>query len=527
MYGHPISKELQKINHGYPLTQNASVLAGHKIKTEIPANKLLDTVTLLKKHGASLLTLVGVDEREIKGGFGVYLVFSLSAAIMEIKVSLDPDHPSYPSVTPVIPAAHWLEREIKDWLGIVPQGHPDLRRLAVHPDWPSDVFPLRKDFPAHGEVPRVEGEMEFFPVKGEGIYQVPVGPIHAGIIEPGHFRFFTFGEDVINLQAQLFYTHRGIEKTAEGKHFHQAALIAERICGACSASHTIAYAQAIEALAGVVIPKRAQYIRTILLEMERLYNHVGDIGNICAGIGFNFAISRGAILREHLMRLNMRLTGHRYLRGTVIPGGVKINLKASSELSSIRSELSQIEEKLCQLTEIMLASHSLLDRMQTTGILPKETANDLGAVGTAARASAVNRDLRRDLPYAAYREVKFAVPIQQEGDVFCRLKQRIDEGKQSFAILQQAFEQLPPGEIRVKIPDLTPYQTAIGYTESARGANVHWIMSGPNNTLYRYMVRSASHCNWPVLPLCVPGNIIPDFPLINKSFELCYACLDR
>lgn len=496
------------------------------IKLEAPVEKFRQVADFVKKRGAFLLTMAGADERQINGHFTVYAVFTLPAenTLLETKVLLDHDNPCYPSITPVIPSAHWLEREIKDMFGIIPREHPDPRRLAVHPDWPEKVFPLRKDFIAGSEVPRVDGKMEFCEVEGEGTYQIPVGPVHAGIIEPGHFRFFTFGEDVINLQAQLFYTHRGIEKTAEDKHYNDVLLVAERVCSVCSASHAVSYAQAIESLAGAVAPPKARYVRTILLEMERLYNHVGDIGNMCAGIGFSFGISRGAILKERLMRMNMGLAGHRYLRGTVIPGGVRTEL---ANVSEIRSELARLETELNELTATMLSSQSLLDRMQTTGILKKEEAELLGAVGPAARASGVKRDLRKELPYAAYGEVEFQVPVQQAGDVLSRFKQRIDECEQSFGILKQAFERLPQGDLAVKIPRLPPYQSCVGYTESARGANVHWVMSGPDNTIYRYMVRSASHCNWPVLPLCMPGNIVPDFPLINKSFELCYACLDR
>jgi Ni,Fe-hydrogenase III large subunit len=257
--------------------------------------------------------------------------------------------------------------------------------------------------------------------------------------------------------------------------------------------------------------------------MERLYNHIGDLGNMCAGVGFALGISRGAILKEKIMRKNMELVGHRYLRGTIIPGGVKKDL----DLSMYLPWLADVEAKLKELTDLILSSNGLLDRMQTTGVLPTEDALTLGAVGPAARASGINRDLRRDLPYAAYHLLDFKVPIQQEGDVYCRLLQRMEESKESLALLRQAVLSLLPGDLLVEVPKLPAYQTGIGWTESARGANVHWLMSGENNTIYRYMVRSASHCNWSVLPLCVPGNIVPDFPLINKSFELCYACLDR
>lgn len=518
-------KDLRNLGDGCVIRDPAG-LTKRVTRIEIPAQYFRKATALLKDHKFRLLTMAGVDERQVNGHLAVYALFCppTGDVIHEVRIMLDPGHPVYPSITLVFPSAHWLEREIRDMLGITPLSHPDPRRLAVHPDWPEDVFPLRKDFLPGTNVPRIDGAMTFCPVEGDGIYQIPVGPVHAGIIEPGHFRFFAFGEDVINLQAQLFYTHRGIEKTAEGKHFNDALRVAERVCAACSASHAVAYAQAIESMAGVVAPKRALYIRTILLEMERLYNHVGDIGNMCAGIGYSFGISRGAVLKEQLMRMNMELTGHRYLRGTVVPGGVNTDL---DNIQDIRSRLTLLERELEQLAFVILSSQSLLDRMQTTGILPLETALTLGAVGPAARASGVDRDLRRDLPYAAYNEFSFQIPIQKNGDVLCRLKQRLDECGQSFGLLQQAFDGLIPGDLTVAIPSVAPYQTGVGYTESARGANVHWVMSGPDNTVYRYAVRSASHCNWPVVPLCVPGNIVPDFPLINKSFELCYACLDR
>lgn len=501
---------------------------GQKIILPVTDRHYLDVLSFLQKKEAVLLTQVGTDERPVRGQFGIYTVLFLPSLqkLVEIRVFIDPDKPDYPAATTVFASAHWLEREINDLLGIVPRAHPDLRRLAVHPDWPEGIFPLRKDFNPKTEVPRVKGEMDFCPVEGEGIYQIPVGPVHAGIIEPGHFRFYAFGEDVINLQAQLFYTHRGVEKAAEGKHFQDVTLLAERICGTCSVSHVVSYAQAVESLAGVTIPERAKYLRTILLEMERLYNHVGDIGNMCAGIGFALGISRGAILKEKIMRKNFQLAGHRYLRGTVVPGGVKKDL-AERELKELAGWLDDMEKDLKEVTNIILASGGLLDRMQTTGILSYQNAVTFGAVGPAARASGVKRDIRKDLPYAAYTALDFLVPVQQEGDVYCRLKQRMEECGQSFSILRQALEHLPPGEYYTPIETLPCHQTSVGYTESARGANVHWIMSGEDNTVYRYMVRSASHCNWPVLPLCVPGNIVPDFPLINKSFELCYACLDR
>lgn len=491
----------------------------------VTTGNLLEEIWRLKEEGALLLTAGAVDSPDSAGGFEVYFVFAMpQGETIQVKLVLPGNNPAYPSITPMFPSAHWLEREMKDLMGITPDGHPDPRRVAVHPDWPEGVYPLRKEFLPGTKVPRVAGEMEFCQVEGEGMYKIPVGPIHAGIIEPGHFRFSVFGEDVIDLQAQLFYTHRGVEKAAEGKHFEAAALVAERVCGVCTASHAASFAQAVEDLAAVKIPPRAAYIRTILLELERLYNHIGDIGNLCAGIGFSFGISRGAILKERIMRLNLTLTGHRYLRGTIIPGGVKTDIR---EETFPFEELEEIQGELKEVTDAMLSSQGLLDRMHTTGVLKLEDALALGAVGPAARAAGVDRDVRRDLPYAAYRELEFQVPRQEDGDVFCRLMQRIEECGQSFSIVKQAVEGLPSGDLALKLSGLPEYEVGVGCTESARGANIHWVMAGPEDTIYAYRVRSASHCNWPVVPLCLPGNIVPDFPLVNKSFELCYACLDR
>ncbi len=503
---------------------NVSRTKGQKLEIKVDKEGYRAILAYLESKKAVLLTLVGNDERPIDGTYGLYTVFYLpSQDLVEVHLPLNQEDPSYPAATTIISSAHWLEREIKDLLGLVPMGHPDLRRLAVHPDWPREVYPLRKDFGPKTNVTRDKGQFDFCKVEGEGINQIPVGPIHAGIIEPGHFRFYTFGEDIINLQAQLFYTHRGVEKNAEGRHYMDVMLLAERICGVCSVSHSVSYAQAVEALVSLKIPQRARYLRTILLEMERIYNHIGDIGNMCAGIGFALGISRGAILKEKVMRKNLELAGHRYLRGVIIPGGVKKDIPQEG----FSSWLGDVETELKALVSVILDSNGLLDRMQTTGILHYEDAMTLGAVGPAARASGVDRDLRRDLPYAAYDKLSFEVPLQQDGDVFSRLGQRIAECFQSFKILQHSLTDLPPGELSVEVPKLPSYQTSVGWSESARGGNVHWIMSGKDSSIYRYMIRSASHCNWPVLPLCVPGNIIPDFPLINKSFELCYACLDR
>jgi Ni,Fe-hydrogenase III large subunit/Ni,Fe-hydrogenase III component G len=479
--------------------------------------------------GFPLIQIAASDEREVTGSFKLYYTFASARDkfIVVTSTMVDEKDCTFPSITPVVHAAHWYEREIKDYFGLIPEGHPDTRRLCLHPDWPKRTFPMRRDFKIEQDVPRrTDGKSQFRQVEGEGVIQIPVGPIHAGIIEPGHFRFSAVGENVINLEARLFYTHRGMEKLAEGSSPDQGLLLAERICGACSFSHSTAYSMAVEKLAGTAVPERAEFIRTVALELERLYNHIGDTGNICAGVGLAFGTMHGARLKETVMHLNETVFGSRFLRGINTPGGVRRDIKEKHQ-KLIAATLVEVERDFKELTDIMLTTESFMDRVEGTGKLQLKTALELHAVGPAARAAGIDRDIRRDHPYAAYDKILFGIPVYESGDVLARLKMRIDETFESIDIILQALELMPRTELRAELGEMQPYAHAVGITESPRGENIHLLISGPENTIFRHMVRSASYCNWPVLPTTVPGNIVPDFPLINKSFELCYSCLDR
>lgn len=481
-----------------------------------------------KEKGGRLITIVGNDERQTLGSFALYYTFSFDQLhhFITIKTLVMEDDPTFPSVTPEIPAASWYEREIMDLLGLQPIGHPTPHPLVLHGDWPQGLYPLRKEFPVHLQVSEQHQKDHFVPTEGEGTVQIPVGPIHAGIIEPGHFRFSAMGDTIIHLNTRLFYTHRGIEKVSEGMPLKQALFLSERICGVCSLSHAVSFAQAVENIGEATIPERAQYLRTIFLELERLYNHIGDVGNICAGFGFSFGISQGARQREELLQLNEQITGHRYLRGTIRIGGTRIDLSHANQ-HDIRKTLERLEQEFREWTEILLTHDIAINRMQNTGRLTITQAHDLEVVGPTARASGRLIDSRKDQPYAAYPHLSFTVPFYSDGDVLARIRIRIDEVAQSFSIIQQALDQLPTGEIFTSVDDIPAYHWGIGWTESPRGENVHWLMTGPNQTVYRYRIRSASYSNWPAVPFAVEGNIILDFPLINKSFELCYACCDR
>jgi Ni,Fe-hydrogenase III large subunit/Ni,Fe-hydrogenase III component G len=505
-------------------------VAGEERVEVSPARLPFVCATVAERLDARLVTMVGEDERAIANAYRLSYTFAPAVGgWATVEAAIDPRDASFPSVTPLVPAANWYEREVRDLLGIEPVGHPDPRSLVLHDDWPEGFHPLRKDFDPATPVPRAPREpYRFHTLHGDGIVEIPVGPIHAGVIEPGHFRFAAVGEVILHLEARLFYTHRGIEKLAEGKSPAHVLQIAERICGACSCSHAVAYCQALEAIAGAEIPARAAALRTVLLELERLYNHIGDLGNICAGVGFAVGASFGARLKEDLQRLNERLTGNRFLHGVSRIGGVRRDLSLEG-MRDLEETLSRVARELGDFVELVIGSETTMERFTGTGVLPRETAQALGVVGVAARASGVDLDSRRDHPHAYYDRLPMPipVPVRAEGDVKARVLTRMDEAIVAFSLIRGALASLPAGPIAVDIGPVHGNRSSFAVAESPRGENLHWVRTAADGTIERYRVRSASYPNWPAVGAAVPGNMVPDFPLINKSFELCYACLDR
>ena len=297
---------------------------------------------------ATLSSMICNDERSIDKYFRIYYVFSMPRAdiFLIVNVPISEQQPEFPSITPKIPAAHWYEREIKDMFGLEPVGHPDPYTLVLHGNMPEKTYPLRKDFAINTRIPFQESKLPFFRVEGEGVFEIPVGPIHAGIIEPGHFRFSAVGDSIFYLDAKLFYTHKGTEKIFETMPYTKALFLAERICGVCAASHATGYCQAIEKVAGIEIPPRAKFIRTIVLELERLYNHIGDVGNICAGAAFLLGIAHGFRIRERMQQLNETICGNRDLRGMFTIGGVRFDIDDDLK-KHILNTLSHVKKDLC------------------------------------------------------------------------------------------------------------------------------------------------------------------------------------
>ena len=483
---------------------------------------------LYKKWNARFVSIFADDVREHEKVFHLYYIYALDVqrAFFILRVPVPADKPEFPSLTNAIPAADWQEREIQDLFGLKLIGHPNPRRCALHDDWP-EVFPLRKDFDLRTQLPPFTGERhKFREVEGEGVFQVPVGPVHAGIIEPGHFLFSVAGEPVLYLQLRLFYTHKATEKLFENIPVTHGVRLAENISGDSTFAHATAFCHAIERAGEVEVPARARALRTICLELERIYNHIADIGAIATDVAFVVANMHAMRLKERVLRVNEQLTGSRLLRGMACIGGVRYDWNGE-QIKNLEKLIVELEPEFDSLIELIENSSSTRDRLEDTGILKPEVARDLGIVGIAGRASGFDHDLRRDFPHAAYDQVKIKVPVYQIGDVEHRMQVRIDEVRESFSIIKQLISNLPAGKLRVEVGELPPDKVALGYVEGWRGEVFHWIRIAPGNRLARCKIKDPSLQNWPALSEAILGNIVPDFPVVNKSFNLSYSGNDR
>jgi Ni,Fe-hydrogenase III large subunit/Ni,Fe-hydrogenase III component G len=468
---------------------------------------------------AELSLMVAEDRRYPEGAYYVHYLFSHSANwFVHATQRVAETDPSIESLAVFHYPASRFEREIFDLFGIQPVRHPDPRPLVRHAFWPEDYFPLRKD----AVLREFEDDGTAFPfaeVRGEGVYEIPVGPVHAGVIEPGHFRFSVLGETILDLKSRLYFTHKGTEKLFEGRPAAEAVALAERISGDTSVGHALAYSQAIEAAAAVDVPRRARYIRVVLLELERLYNHVGDVGAIANDTGFAVAQMHCLRIRERLLRLNKRLTGSRLLRGAVTPGGVLVDLPSGADLAA---EVDEAVRDFEEIASIALANTLVMDRLEGTGRLATATARDHGVVGFVARASGLDVDARRDHPFAAYADLRFTVPVLTAGDVKARTLIRIEEIRQSASLIRQCMAKVPPGELAVPIGPAAD-RPAFGIVEGWRGAIMHWVRINGRQELERVKVLDPSFLNWRPLSYAVLDNIVPDFPLCNKSFNQSYS----
>lgn len=486
---------------------------------EIPA--LADRLATL---GARCQFLAAADTRTTGGDFTLAYVFAppqLTPSVT-VLVAVPAAVARFASLATRSFAASRFEREIHDLFGLVPEGHPDLRRLTLHQYWPDGYHPLRRDVVPRADFVDAGEPFPFRHVEGEGIFEITVGPVHAGIIEPGHFRFSVEGETIVNLETRLGFVHKGTEKLFEGLAFDRAPALAERISGDTSVGHVLAYCQALEALAGCAVPLRASRLRVVLLELERIYNHVGDVGMIVNDTGFAFGHAHCFRIREELLRLNERLTGHRLLRGAVVPGGVTGPITTAA-LAHAALKIDDLVAEFAAVVRLCLDNTTVLERLQGTGRLTAQTATEMQIVGLVGRASGIDADLRRDAPFAAYGEAGVRVSVYETGDVWARTMVRLDEAREAARLIREAAARAADGAVVAPVPPLTAGAHAFGLVEAWRGPVWHWVVADGPATLGRVKVVDPSFRNWPALEYAVLKNIVPDFPLCNKSFNLSYS----
>ncbi|WP_419782957.1 NADH-quinone oxidoreductase subunit C [Malaciobacter marinus] len=519
-----------------------------QITITVDRNDLPETVRILYYDlGGWLSTMIPNDERQLNGNYALYYVLSMEGNKMfegdelpqdqkcwiTVKTYLPASDLTYPSVTLKVPAAVWYEREAYDMFGLTAVGLPDPRRLMVSDDWPEGLFPLRKDSMDYRHRPdpvdhKDEPDYEFMKPKGAGVLDVPLGPLHITSDEPGHFRLYCDGDTIIDADYRLFYQHRGMEKLAENRmNYDQMGYLAERVCGICGYAHAIACIESAEKAIGLEIPLRAQAMRVICLEIERLHSHLLNIGLACEVTGNMNAFMHIFRIREFSMELAQLVTGGRKTYGNVVMGGLRRDM-TGKEIKKSLELLKTIETQLDEVWDAVMDDKNQVARWKGVGILDKQVARDFSPVGPNVRGSGFKRDSRYDHPYDFLDQLDFKIPTEDGCDVFARESVRYKELVESISIIRQCFEMMPGGQTIITPQTMIkPEAYALGNDEAPRGENIHWIMHGNAQKVYRWRCRAATYNNWPSLRFQFRGNTIADAALIVCSLDPCFSCTER
>lgn len=477
--------------------------------------------------GGRLVALWGSDRRWAGAGFAACAAYALRDGLAWLDLALDGDAPSAPDIGAVFPCAVRMQRAMTDLVGVAIAGASDTRPWLDHGLWPAGFRPLRdRSAPGPGVAVPDSGDLpapyDFVRVEGNGVHEIAVGPVHAGIIEPGHFRFSVVGEKVLRLEERLGYAHKGIERRFQ----ELAPLEAHRLAGRVAADSTVAYAwawcMALESACGAELPPAAQWLRALMLERERVANHLGDLGALGNDAGLAFGLAQFSRLREQWLRLSSDVWGHRFMMDRVVPGGVDVRPDAAA-LGRIRAQCDAIEREVRALRAIYDEHAGLQDRFMGAGRVTPQLAARLGLTGMAGRASGEAADLRYDQPWWPYDRLQVSIGTSLQGDVAARVDVRFDETFESLRLIRALCDGLPSGPERA--PLQLPARDAVGAgrVEGWRGEVFVALELEAGARVRRCHCHDPSWQNWPVLEHAIIGNIVPDFPLINKSFNLCYS----
>lgn len=480
--------------------------------------------------GARFVITVATDQRDKTGDFGIsyILAFDEEKQLLVLHSNLPADDPRIESVTPDVPAANWAEREAYDLVGIVPEGHPDPRRLVLPDDFPAGIHPLRKEYAYNVRFPSEPGNAPPRKAPPEGSTVVPIGPFYPTLEEPAYFRLFLDGERVVGSDYRGFYNHRAIEKLGDSElNYNQVPFVAQQICGICGQVHSCAYVEAVEKACEIEVPMRAKYIRTILLELERIHSHLLWVGLAGHIIAFDTVLMQVWRIREPVMWLMERVTGNRKHYSSNLVGGVRFDITEEAA-DDIRRVLDKVETEFKAVVDAMLIDTSLMARLKDVGILTEENARALGAVGPTARGSNVAIDCRVDHPYAAYDQLDVQKQVQDGCDCWARTLVRLYEVFESIRLVRKALEQMPGGPIMAKIDGPLPAdRIGLCSVEAARGESHHYVRTGEDNRPYRWRLRAPTYPNLQAVGCMIEGVNLADVPICIGSYDPCFSCTER
>jgi Ni,Fe-hydrogenase III large subunit/Ni,Fe-hydrogenase III component G len=501
-------------------------IEGDTVFITIPPDRLVDVAdTIFNKYNTSFRVCAGVDERPLNGHFSLVHLFTDDKAglYVAVKTYLNGESPVAPSITSVVPAADWCEMEARDLLGIEFTGR-ETYRLVLPPWWPSNLYPLRKETPYnYRPEPRLESEKLGYS-REYGV--IPLGPYHPALHEPEYFELYVEGERVVDVKYRGFHVHRGVEKLAESRmSYQQVNFLAERICGICGFVHSTCYALAVEKAAKLDVPERAQFIRSIVLEVERIHSHLLLLGVAFHLLGYDAGFMHIWRIRERVMQLAELLTGSRKTYGINLVGGVRRDINEEKR-QKILEALRELGSEFKSFIEVATSVPQVKKRLTGSGVLPREEAVKLSVEGPVARASGVNKDARRDLPYAAYKYVSFKVPVYTEGDNLARVLVRVDEVFESISIIEQLLDKLPGGSILLTDFEIPEGRVGVQVVEAPRGGDIHYVVTG-KGAPYRWRVRAPTYANIPALRVMLRDQPLADAPITIASIDPCFSCTDR